>query len=464
MLRRSDAYDQTKTAFPSNSHYGAVACRLVRQEPKTGGKSRLFKPISLTRDARSRGECAIMRIGVLFLRGSARAAVAAAFWLGALRGYAGSPAAWPTYHGDAGLAGVAAGDLPDRPALLWRFSAGAPVKATPVIGGGMAFFANDKGKIFAVNMEGREVWSRTLPEGTNGTATFDAPLLCADGALVAGSVSGRLYALDPATGATRWEYALDHPIRGSPNVFPNPIDGRAQVVVLSQDEGVLHCLDLATGRKVWESQKSDRTEGSFAVAQQTIVFGNCAAALHFFAVRDGSLIGSLPLCGDCQVAGGVALTGDGRVFAGTRSGRVFCADIRQRAVVWVNTNCTAEVFTTPAVGSRRVVVGANNATVYCLDRASGELAWQVQCRGRPDSAVIAGAKVVVSAGGALCLLSLKDGSTLWSRDLGDDATSPAVVNGMILAGSDDGSVYAFGQPASARQPAASPAAQSRTER
>lgn len=69
---------------------------------------------------------------------------------------------WNTYHGGSSLDGIADATLPDELTLLWRFKAGAPVRTTPVAGGDRIYFANAKGRLFAVDLEGNEVWSRTI--------------------------------------------------------------------------------------------------------------------------------------------------------------------------------------------------------------------------------------------------------------------------------------------------------------
>ena len=43
------------------------------------------------------------------------------------------------------------------------------------------------------------------------------------------------------------------------------------------------------------------------------------------------------------------------------------------------------------------------------------------------------------------MVSLKDGSELWSYEIGQPVgSSPAVVDGKVIVGSEDGSVYCFG--------------------
>ena len=60
------------------------------------------------------------------------------------------------------------------------------------------------------------------------------------------------------------------------------------------------------------------------------------------------------------------------------------------------------------------------------------------------SPVIARDKVVVGAGGVLSLLSVESGEELWSFEVSDEISSPSIIEGMIIVGSDDGSLSAFG--------------------
>jgi outer membrane protein assembly factor BamB len=47
----------------------------------------------------------------------------------------------------------------------------------------------------------------------------------------------------------------------------------------------------------------------------------------------------------------------------------------------------------------------------------------------------------------LYVLSIENGKELWSYEIGKPLTaSPAIVNRMIIVGSEDGMVYAFGAP------------------
>jgi outer membrane protein assembly factor BamB len=64
------------------------------------------------------------------------------------------------------------------------------------------------------------------------------------------------------------------------------------------------------------------------------------------------------------------------------------------------------------------------------------------------SPVICGDKVVFgSVDGTLSVVRLADGGSVWTYDIGQSLfSSPAVADGLILIGCNDGRLYAFGAP------------------
>lgn len=346
--------------------------------------------------------------------------------------------AWPTYHGAYTLTGVADTSLPDRPALLWRFKAGGPVDATPVSAEGRIYFTSARGRIFALDLHGRRVWMAEITEDS-----FSAPPMYTDGSVIVGSRSGRLHAYGATTGKVKWTYDVGGSILGTANRVNLAGDGKG-VVVISQADGAIHCVNLTTGKGVWKTGGVDRCDGSASVSDGRIVMGSCASALHVFSVDQPKKRVDIPLGKDCQVAGGVALSGQ-LAFAGTRSGNVCAVDVVAGKILWTNRDSKNETFTTPAVNGRRVVVGSDDGHVYCLDRATGLKVWKFDTGDSPSSPVIAAGRVVVSSGGAVFMLDLKSGRKTWTHDVSDWITSPAVAHGRLIVGTDDGTVTAFGR-------------------
>ena len=67
-----------------------------------------------------------------------------------------------------------------------------------------------------------------------------------DGAVFFGSsVDDKVYCLDAGTGASRWEFFTEGPVRLAPTV----VEGR---VYVGSDDGYVYCLDAATGNLIWK--------------------------------------------------------------------------------------------------------------------------------------------------------------------------------------------------------------------
>jgi len=357
---------------------------------------------------------------------------------------------WNTYHGPAAFTGAVDADLPDQLDLLWRFKAGAPVRQTPVIHNSLIYVATARGEIIAVNPEGQRVWSRQLFSGEQGKdgplrAQIEAPLACFDGRVIVGTMGGAVHALDAASGVEQWRAQIESPVMGSPNYLKTA--ARARIYVIGRADAVLHCVDAATGAIVWRGEPIDRCDGSPAVSERAVAFGSCAAALHVFSPDTGAVVRNIELGADSQVAGGVALDGDW-IVSGSRSGKVLQVSAATGEAAWTNTEIDAEVFTTPALTAQRVVIAGNDGIVYAIDRVSGKVVWRYDAGGSPSSPVIAGDKVLAAANGLLFMLSLDSGSKIWEFKVSGEITGPSIALGCVFAGSEDGTVVAFGPQSS----------------
>src|SRR6267378_3779532 len=70
-----------------------------------------------------------------------------------------SSADWPMFRGNPALTGVATGALPDKPALLWSFKTGGPVKSSAAIVDGRVFIGSENSKLYALNLaDGKKLW------------------------------------------------------------------------------------------------------------------------------------------------------------------------------------------------------------------------------------------------------------------------------------------------------------------
>lgn len=141
---------------------------------------------------------------------------------------------------------------------LWRASVedASNFVSAPVVADGRILTLDVIGGILAFDDEdGRFLW-RT--EVVNPIAPRGQPFLLqgvgapapvsADGQVFVVDVTGRVYAFDAETGDPQWDFALNDPSRYSPPLLTD------DHVLVSTDSGRLSAIDRASGHLVWEGE------------------------------------------------------------------------------------------------------------------------------------------------------------------------------------------------------------------
>lgn len=361
---------------------------------------------------------------------------------------------WPLYHGGYELNGNAQVTLPEAPVRRWQYLGEGPIRQPAVCDGRAIYAATLTGTVISLDFSGNERWSRQLSRNVQGAGAperLEAPIACIRSTVLIGSKSGIIHALDSETGAERWTYDVGGEVLGTVTAYETEQeDEPIRLFAIERSEGVLHSFDFETGRGLWRTNPINRTDGSAVTGNGMVVFGSCAAAIHVYSVYDGRLMRSVDLCGDCQVAAGIALVGD-EVFAGCRSGRLYRVNAKVGSVVWMNQDAAKDVFTTPAICGDTAVFGCEGGVIYAVDTSTGKLTWKHETKGNPASPVCAGDRVVVASGGVLYVHDLATGQVLWSYEAGDAITGPSIIAGMIVVGGEDGAITAFGGAPEAEQ-------------
>lgn len=175
-------------------------------------------------------------------RSSSAAFMALAF-LVAVKPPAATATDWPTYRGDAARSGYTAETIPNQLRLRWEFRPGqAPQPAWP----------------------------------TSERIDFDLafqPILVGDLVLFGSSADDQVYALDANTGAIRWRFFTEGPIRFAPAAWKDR-------VFVASDDGWLYALALADGAVLWKHRAGPGPEQ---------VFGNERMISHWPA-RGGPVV------------------------------------------------------------------------------------------------------------------------------------------------------------------------------
>ncbi len=164
-----------------------------------------------------------------------------------------SPADWPTYRHDPSRSGIASESLAPPLSLDWVFVPPHPPEHA---------WGDPQPKPIEHHLE--------LPR----LRFDDAYHVAAAGGFVyfGSSSDGQVYALDADTGALRWRFATEGPVRCAPTVA----DGR---VYVGSDDGRVYCLDGTDGSVVWTFRAAPTRE---------MVLGN-GRMISLWPVRTGVL-------------------------------------------------------------------------------------------------------------------------------------------------------------------------------
>lgn len=330
-------------------------------------------------------------------------------------------------------------------ALAWRVALGGRVRGTPAVAGDVVVVGGESGRLAAFRLgDGIRLWA--LETGTDLSAS---PAIAGDLVLVPGR-DGRLRALELATGKPRWEQALgaDLPFGRDPRQWDLWVSSPCVVdeqVLVGGGGGGLHAFDLRTGRPLWRFATKGRVRSSPAVAGGRAFVGSLDGVLYAVALADGSLAWTHDTGGPIQSSPAVA---EGRVFVGSRAATVTALAADRGTLLWKASHPNGSwVLGAPAVAGGKVFIGSSDEQfLQALDAATGAELWRLPARGRVLGAPTCAGRAV---------LFTTEGANLFSADqatgllLGSTFTEGGMVGGVVpagnllLAGSDDGHLYAF---------------------
>ena len=244
-----------------------------------------------------------------------------------------------------------------------------------------------------------------------------------------------LYALDPATGETRWRYNAGASVTATAAVFGNS-------VLIGDHSGLIHAISIDTGTRTWSTGKVGKVWGDVSTDGTGVFVADEEGTVTAFDLNDGSMIWEFETGG--EIYGGTAVS-DGVVYVASYDDWVYALDAHSGEVVW-RAELSLGSYSTPTVSHGLVMVGSWDDRVYALDAKTGRLEWNFWAGdgattsvGADDASVYFG-----SADGYLYSVVASDGSLNWRYQIGDGIEStPAVRGGLVYVGSDDDFVYAL---------------------
>lgn len=278
----------------------------------------------------------------------------------------------------AGPAKLSSFDEEVRFRRVWSTSVGSGLDEhhptlNPVLADSVLYAAGSKGDVVAINAEnGERLWRARLKKLTlTGGVGVGGDLV------LVGTVDGRVYALDRATGEIRWER------RFSSEILDAPTASR-QVVIVRVANGYLHGLDPATGEQRWQMDYEKplltlRRESNPVIVGNTLLVGFSSGRLRAFSASDGVTQWEVRMAipqGRNELERMVDLAtpvvaGD-VVYAAGYQGRIAAISRGTGRTLWMQDTST---YHKPAVGSNQVYVVETDDRIRALRASSGAELW-----------------------------------------------------------------------------------------
>ncbi|TMI75587.1 hypothetical protein E6H11_01645 [Candidatus Bathyarchaeota archaeon] len=354
---------------------------------------------------------------------------------------------WTMFHYDAGRNGATPASGPTSASLMWSYTTGGVVYASPVVSDGFVFIPSYDGKLYALDeYTGSLIWSFTT--GSNIVAT---PAV-GNGMVYLASKDFTVYALDENTGSMLWRISnvaavVSSPVLADGKLFYgtlySPSAGRAEFLALNPQDGTVF----------WRATISDYIEGSAAVSNGLVFFGIGAisnAVVVALNETTGKTVWNYNTAVPTTITTAPA-TAYGNVYVGLDSTRVLVLKQITGSLVWSFNTPSGSNATSPAIYNGVVYFGTGRGIVYARNATTGVQIWSYTT---PTGGAVASSPALALGSKTLFFgsndrylyaINLMTGTFLWRYLTGGQvSSSPAVADTRVFIGAKDAKVYALG--------------------
>jgi outer membrane protein assembly factor BamB len=274
-------------------------------------------------------------------------------------------------------------------------------------------------------------WSYQAKEGIGSSAAI------VDGAVYVASMDGILHAVDLATGKARWQYATGSSVEeSSPAV-------REGVVYVGDLDGTLHAVDAATGKARWTFKTEAEIRSSPNWLGNRIYIGSYDQYLYCLSAADGTLVWKFET--DGPVHSTPSIDNDTVYVSGCdeQLRAIDAATGRQRFLLPLGAYTGASV----ALRDGQAYVGTFGNEVLGLDIGKRAVRWTYRhpTRNFPfySSAALSGDRVVIGGRDKVVhCLAASTGKEIWAFTTRARVESSALIAGSrVFVGSNDGMLY-----------------------
>ncbi|MEW6748312.1 MAG: PQQ-binding-like beta-propeller repeat protein [Candidatus Micrarchaeota archaeon] len=319
--------------------------------------------------------------------------------------------------------------------LLWQFGTDGPISAKPVIYQNLVVVASDDGNVYALDpATGAKRWQASVG-GTPGD-----PMM-ADNAIYVPVDEGKVAKIG-AGGAVQWVADLRPKETNVSRIYGIGIT--SNTIFVTANNGV-YALEKGGTLRSRLMSFNDSVLTAPAAGADFIIFGKDdelvkmtqTGAIQWRArIYDGVFWISKPVIED------------GVVYVGGLDDRMHAFSVNNGLELW-DFRTKSWVGGTPLVQDGVVYFGGNDGNTYALDAGSGKPRWSSQTQlaviSQPESGIMGGGDVVFvgSTDQNVYAMSKSSGEIVWKGSATGAAGSPLFYQNRVVFGAGDGRAYAY---------------------
>lgn len=282
------------------------------------------------------------------------------------------------------------------------------------------------------------VWTFSAGKAVKGAAAI------VDGQVYFGDDAGVIHALELDTGKARWTFKTQGAIEATPLV----LDG---TVFVGSSDAHLYAIDAATGESKWKYETGDKILGGANFAKNPggegnwILVGSYDSNLHCVDAITGKAVWTHAT--DNYINGTPALLPSGEILFGGCDSFVHVLQLSDGTELR-QIEAEAYIASSVAVFDGLAYVGNYGNDVLAIDPKGGAITWKYRDRNFPyfSSAAVSAERVVIGGRDKrLHCLNRATGESIWRfQTRGQVDSSPVIAGDAAVVGSQDGRLYCVG--------------------
>jgi outer membrane protein assembly factor BamB len=336
----------------------------------------------------------------------------------------------------------------------WQFDAGSSVRSSPLVNNNTVYFGNAGGDFFAIDKKtGQLRWKYATGKAIHSSAA------CQGGRIYFSDNGQTVYCLKESNGQLLWKVKM-----GEKRAYPwrydyfysSPVlyDGK---LFIGGDDGFFYALDQQAGKILWKFKSKGIIRSTGAIYKNSVIFGDTEASLYSLDIKNGKELWQYKINGDTmknedfgfdrRAITSTPVVAGNKIIVGARDGYLYCVDADNGKELWQFNYFITWVISTAAVKDTMIVTATSDGRyVNAINIETGKEIWKF----RTPSAVWSSPLIVndkVYAGtfdGHLFCVDVRSGKRISEfKTNGKILSSPVWNDGLLYVGSDDGYLYAL---------------------